>query len=345
MNALRIGAGFLGAISSVNDLEHLRLAAQICEDGGLSSFWVADQRWQRDVYVSLADIGACTDLLLLGTRVTDPYIRHPALTAVAIATLDEATGGRAIMGIGAGGSGFRQLGLARTKPAVAVRELIEVMRRLWRGEEFEFEGRIINWRRGALEFQCRADIPVVIAARGPLLLELAGEVADAAIVASGVSPGGVAWAKQLIAKGELRAGRQQGQTELMHMTYISIDDDPRIASQTVKKALVGTVVGSHPAYDFLKANGLEIPSDLAAYLDSGGYDAPRIIELIPDSFVGKLAIAGTVEECASQLQGLLDAGIQHPLLAPIPRQDGGEIEILEQFVNRIMPELKAVSRA
>ena len=206
---------------------------------------------------------------------TDPYIRHPALTAVAIATLDEASDGRAILGIGAGGSGFRQLGLARTKPAVAVRELIEVIRRLWRGEEFEFEGRIINWKRGELEFKCRPDIPVVIAARGPLLLELAGEVADSAIVASGVSPGGVAWARHLIAQGELRAGREQGQTELMHMTYISIDEDPRVARQTVKKALVGTVVGSHPTYDFLKANGLEIPSDLSAYLDSGGYDAPE----------------------------------------------------------------------
>jgi len=342
---IRIGAGFLGAISSVNDVEHLRRAARICQDGGLASFWVADQRWQRDVYVSLTDIAARTDSLLLGTRVTDPYIRHPALTAVAIATLDEASGGRAILGIGAGGSGFRQLGLARTKPAVAVRESIEVIRRLWSGEEFEFEGRIINWKRGALEFKCRPDIPVVIAARGPFLLELAGEVADAAIVASGVSPGGVGWARQLIAKGEMRAGRPQGQTDLMHMTYISIDEDPRVARQTVKKALVGTVVGSHPTYDFLRANGLEIPSDLSAYLDSGGYDAPRIIELIPDSFVDKLAIAGTVEDCAIQLQGLLDAGIQHPLLAPIPLRDGGEIEILEQFVSRIMPELKAVSGA
>ena len=249
------------------------------------------------------------------------------------------------MGIGAGGSGFRQLGLTRTKPAVAVRKSIDVMRRLWRGEEFEFEGRIISWKRGALEFKCRPDIPVVIAARGPFLLELAGEVADGAIVASGVSPGGVAWARELIAKGEMRAGRQQGETELLHMTYISIDEDARVARQTVKKALVGTVVGSHPTYDFLKANGLEIPPDLSAYLDSGGYEAARIIELIPDSFVDKLAIAGTVDDCAQQLQGLLAAGIQHPLLAPIPLRDGGEIEILEQFVSRIMPELKAVARA
>jgi 5,10-methylenetetrahydromethanopterin reductase len=341
VSGMRIGAGFLGAISTVNDFEHLRLAARICEDGGMTSFWVADQRWMRDVYVSLADIAAHTDRLLLGTRVTDPYIRHPALTAVAVASLDEVSGGRAILGIGAGGSGFRQLGLARTKPALAVRESIQLIRRLWSGEEFELEGQIIGWKRGALEFKCRQDIPIVIAARGPLLLELSGELADGAIVASGVSPGGVAWAREKIAKGERRAGRQLGSTELMHMTYISIDPEPAVARQTVKRALVGTVVGSHPTYDFLKANGLEIPSDLFAYLDSGGNAASRIIELIPDSFVGKLAIAGSVDECARQMQGLLDAGIQHPLLAPIPLHDGGEIQILEQFVSQIMPALVA----
>lgn len=340
---VRIGAGFLGAISSVNGVERLREAARVCEDGGMASFWVADQRWMRDVYVSLTDLAARTRTMLLGTRVTDPYIRHPALTAVAIATLDEASGGRAILGIGAGGSGFQQLGIDRTRPALAVRESIEVIRRLWKGEEFAFHGEIVQWNMGGLEFRCRPDIPIVIAARGPYLLELSGEVADAAIVASGVSSGGVDWARQRVAKGERKAGRAEGSTELMHMTYISIDRTPEVARQTVKRALVGTVVGSHPTYDFLKANGLEIPAALFAYLDSGGRTPARIIELIPDSFVDKLAIAGTTEDCTEQMQSLLDAGIQHPLLAPIPVDEGGEVELLRTCVDRIMPHLKVAS--
>jgi len=341
--SVRIGAGFLGAISSVNGMRQLREAARVCEDGGLASFWVADQRWMRDVYVSLTDLAANTKTMLLGSRVTDPYIRHPALTAVAIATLDEASGGRAILGIGAGGSGFRQLGIARTRPALAVRESIELIRRLWKGEDFEFHGEIVQWNRGALEFKCRPDIPIVIAARGPQLLELSGEMADAAIVASGVSQGGVDWARQRIAKGERKAARTPGSTELMHMTYISIDERPEVARQTVKRALVGTVVGSHPTYDFLKANGLEIPADLYAYLDSGGQEPARIISLIPDAFVDKLAIAGTVDGCAEQMQSLLNVGIQHPLLAPIPKHEGGEIALLRTCVDRIIPQLKVAS--
>jgi 5,10-methylenetetrahydromethanopterin reductase len=340
---VRIGAGFLGAISSVNGVERLREAAKVCEDGGLASFWVADQRWMRDVYVSLTDLAARTRTMLLGSRVTDPYIRHPALTAVAIATLDEASDGRAILGIGAGGSGFKQLGISRTRPALAVRESIELIRRLWNGEEFEFHGEIVHWNRGALEFKCRPDIPIVIAARGPQLLELSGEMADAAIVASGVSAGGVDWARERIAKGERKAGRLPGTTELMHMTYISIDDAPAVARQTVKRALVGTVVGSHPTYDFLKANGLEIPADLYAYLDSGGQEPSRIIALIPDAFVDKLAIAGTIDDCVEQLQSLLEVGIQHPLLAPIPKVEGGEVDLLRICVERIIPRLKVAT--
>jgi 5,10-methylenetetrahydromethanopterin reductase len=338
----RMGAGFLGHISGQVGFAELEAAARICEEGGLDSFWVADQRWMRDVYVSLTYLAARTERLLLGTRVTDPYVRHPGLTAVAIASLDEASGGRAVMGIGAGGSGFAQMGLERPKPALAVREAIEICRRLWAGEEFELDGRILSWRRGRLEFECRPDIPVVIAARGPRLLELAGEVADGAIVASGVSPGGVGWARQLITRGERRAGKQEGGTELLHMTYISISEDRERARQVVKKGISGAVSGSHPTYDFLAANGLEVPGELYRYLDAGAGDPARIVELIPDSFVDKLAIAGTVDECGDQLQALLDAGIDHPLLSPIPVEPGGELDILSSVVTHVLPDLRGM---
>lgn len=338
--SLRVGAGLLGHISGSSDFSCLREAAKACEDGGMDSFWVADQRWMRDVYVSLADIAAHTDRLLLGTRVTDPYVRHPGLTAVAIASLDESSGGRAVMGIGAGGSGFASIGLKRLRPAVAVREAIELIRRLWAGGEVEYQGQIVHWERGSLEFKCRPDIPIVVAARGPRILELAGEVADGVIIASGVSQGGIEWARDRVRMGERRGNRVPDSTELLHMTYISIHRDRRLARQVVKKGVVGAVSGSHPAYDFLTANGLEIPPALYAYLDSGQREPERIMELIPDSFVDKLAVAGTLDECGEQLETLIRLGIQHPLLSPIPVNPGGEIEILRQVTGAILPRLR-----
>ena len=124
------------------------------------------------------------------------------------------------------------------------------------------------------------------------------------------------------------------------MTYVSIDKDRQAARRVVKMGILGAVSGSHPTYDFLAPNGLEVPADLFAYLDSGARDRQRIMDLIPDSFVDKLAIAGTVDDCALQLQALLETGIQHPLISPIPVEQGGELRILELFTSQILPGLR-----
>ena len=92
--------------------------------------WVADERFSRDVWVTLGLLAGKTSNLHLATCVTDPYIRHPALTVSAIASSDEITGGRAALGIGAGISGFGALGITRVSPATAIREAVELMRLL-----------------------------------------------------------------------------------------------------------------------------------------------------------------------------------------------------------------------
>jgi hypothetical protein len=124
------------------------------------------------------------------------------------------------------------------------------------------------------------------------------------------------------------------------MTYLTIDEDPRRARQTVKQALVGTVIGSHPTYDFLRANDLDIPDDLFACLDAGCRDPIEIAPLIPDSFADKLAVAGTVDDCGERLASLYEAGIEQPLLTPIPRVPGGEVAMLKHVVDQIIPHLR-----
>jgi 5,10-methylenetetrahydromethanopterin reductase len=340
--ATRFGAGFLGHVSGLVTVPEVARTAELCERHGLDSFWVADQRWMRDVYVSLAAAATRTDRLLLGTRVTDPYIRHPSLTAVAVASLDELSGGRAVLGIGPGGSGFAEIGLRRERPVAALRESIGLIRQLWAGDAAALDGQVVRWNGGRLDFECRPDIPVVLATRGPKLLELAGEVADGAIIAVGTAPEAIAWARERIEAGERRAGRPPGSTELLHMTYVTLDRNPGLARQAVKHGVLGAVVGSHPRYDFLRAAGLEVPPALFDYLESGQRDRRRIIELIPDAMVDKLAIAGTADDCAEQLARLVESGIQHVLLAPIPVERGAARAMLEQVLTRVLPLVRAV---
>jgi 5,10-methylenetetrahydromethanopterin reductase len=242
--------------------------------------------------------------------------------------------------MGAGGSGFAQLGLAREHPATAIREAVALIRQLWRGQQAEFHGQLIDWAGGGLEFRCRPDIPVVIAARGPRLLELAGEIADGAIVAAGVAPGAIAWAAERIAEGERRARREPGSTEILHMTYVAVDNDVAAARRAVRHAIYGVVAGSHPHYEFLRAAGVQPPPALVAYLDSGGRDRQEVIGRISDEMVDALTIAGTDQDCQAGLEALLRAGVHHIVLAPVATDETDEIGSLRRIAGAILPHIR-----
>lgn len=89
-----------------------------------------------------------TSRLRLAPCVTDPYTRHPAITAMQIATLDEITGRRALLVMGAGRGGFREMGLAQPSPATALKEAVVLIRQLLRGETVTYEGKIVRFHDG-----------------------------------------------------------------------------------------------------------------------------------------------------------------------------------------------------
>src|ERR1700761_3094700 len=78
---------------------------RLAEEAGYDGLWHADERFFRDCWAGLTVAALSTSRIRLGICVTDPYVRHPALTATAFATVDEISGGRAVLGLGAGISG------------------------------------------------------------------------------------------------------------------------------------------------------------------------------------------------------------------------------------------------
>src|SRR6516162_9293729 len=145
---MQMGLLKLGDASVRAMVERARLAEAV----GYGTVWLADERFYREVYSCLTHLAAHTSKVLLGPCVTDPLARHPALTAMAIATLDEISGGRAILGIGAGISGFAELGIERKKPARAICEAIELIRALLRGKTVDYRGEVIALNHGRLSF-------------------------------------------------------------------------------------------------------------------------------------------------------------------------------------------------
>src|SRR5688500_3233121 len=111
----------------------------MAEAEGYADFWYSDEKFYRDPWVGLTLAALESRAIRLGPGVTEPYARHPARLAMAIASLDEVAGGRAVLGIGAGGTGFPPMGIERRKPAVALREAVAVIRALLAGETVTYE--------------------------------------------------------------------------------------------------------------------------------------------------------------------------------------------------------------
>src|SRR5262249_38049070 len=155
-----------------------RQRVRTLEAGGFSHLWLTDSSLHaRDGYSYLTLAALESETLRLGTAVTHPYSRHPAVNLVAITTLDELSSGPAFYGTGAGDRPVTELGLTRA-PVRVVREMVDVSRRLLGGETVTWQGRASRLDDATLRFGGRPDLPIYLAASGPRMLELTGEAAD-----------------------------------------------------------------------------------------------------------------------------------------------------------------------
>src|SRR5215831_9539867 len=209
--------------------------AELAEANGYAVVWLADERFYREVYTSLGQIAAHTSMVLLGPCVTDPYSRHPALTAMAIATLDEISGGRAILGIGAGISGFAELGIERKRPARAIRESIDLIRALLRGETVDYHGEVVAFDHGRLSFKPgRANIPVYVASNGPLGQRVAAELADGVIMEACASTAEVRALRSAVEGWVRTAGRDPRSIRVVARLNTCIAEDGGAARDAVR---------------------------------------------------------------------------------------------------------------
>ena len=317
--------------------------AELAEELGYDFLWYADEKFFRDPFVSLAVAAQHTQRLKLGIGVTEPYARHPALTAMAMATLDEAAGGRAVLGISAGGSGFPPMGIRRARPTVALAEAIELMRRLWRGETVTVQGDVVSFTNGRLSFApLRPRIPVYIAARGRRMLRLAGQIGDGAIIAPFASPPGLRYTVDLIEAGAHEAGRSLDELDLVGRVDVCIAEDRPTAAQTVKRWIALPLWSSYPNWDYLDPLPIpRVPAEIRAVLATRDYT--RIDEAalgIPDSFVEHLAVAGTLDDVARQTLAIAQSGVTQVTIHPVQAPGQGVADVLRSFAREVMPAVR-----
>jgi 5,10-methylenetetrahydromethanopterin reductase len=285
------------------------------EELGFDHLWLTDSSLHaRDSYAYLTLAATHSTRLQLGTAVTNSVTRHPAVTAAAIATVDEISGGRGILGIGAGDRPLRALGL-RPSSVATLEAAVDVVRRLWRGDAVDIDASAFRLEAAHLRFAVRADIPIFVSASGPKTLELAGRVADGVILLVGLFPEAVRWALSHVDRGARASGRPRPHVAVF--AYGAIDDD---ASRALEAARSIAAWFPQTAPHICELAGLpsSVIQEVRARYSGGEFqEAAAAARVLPDTFVRRMALAGDRREAASRIEEVLTAGADSMHVFPL----------------------------
>ena len=294
--------------------EFLAMASHI-EATGFDHLWLTESSLHaRDPYQLLALAARATTQLRLGTAVTNPVTRHPALTAVAAATLAEIAGDRAILGIGAGDRPLMALG---AKPArlAELEAAIAAIRALLAGESVTADEPGFRLVDAHLRFDAAADLPVFVSASGPRTLELAGAVADGVILLCGLDPAVVQWALDRVDEGASRAGRPRPHIAIFVYGVIDEDEPAAIAGA---RSIAAWFPQTAPIYCDLVGLDPAITRAVRESYSGGEFqEAAQAASLLPESFVQRMAVAGNRDRVTAQLAALRQVGVDSINILPL----------------------------
>jgi 5,10-methylenetetrahydromethanopterin reductase len=325
--------------------------AQMAEHAGFQDLWFADEKFFRDPFVSLTHLAQHTQRLRLGTCVTDPFTRHPALLAMAMATLDESSGGRAVLGLGAGFSGLEAMGVDRKRAVRSMRQAIGAIRRLWAGDTVSLEDDAFVLSNLNLNFAARPTIPILLASASPLMLRLAGEVADEVMLGDLGSEAVLTPALAEVQTGAARTGRSIERMRRIARLNVVLAEDLEAARNLIRPWILAYLWHAYPdwskLFDYDPAWD-ERMKPLREFIAARG-DKPRNVgdreqvlqfaPLLPESLVRRYALLGPPEAIADQVAEVSACGITQLTIFPTPLPGQTTESVLKEFVERVLPRL------
>lgn len=316
--------------------------ARLCEELGFDAIWLPDQSFHRDPYLALAAAAHATDRIQLGLGVTTPLARHPVQIARAIASLDELSGGRALLGLGAGNKKMflDKLGLSQRRAAARVRDAAQVIRRLLMGETVHWEQPDLVVRDVQLEFPARGAVPIYVASRAPLMLAVGGEVADGVIAEALFTTGGIQYFFERVERGARTAGRNPSAVDTVCWQVVDVTDDRAGGVEALREWAAHIIGASND--DIVQRLGIDTEVGAAihaAYREGGQKQAAQFVT---DWEVDAVAIVGDADHCANKVRQMIDAGVNSMTLL-VRGSMTNKARIVRQFSENVMPRLEAVA--
>lgn len=278
------------------------------EAAGFDFMWMPDTpllagRW-RDVYMHLGAAADATSTLRLGPGVTNPLTRHPLTTASTIATLDDASDGRADLVVGTGYSSAYIIG-RKAATLANMADAVTLWRGIYGGETTELGG---SWIAVDPPYP---RVPIIIAATGPKMLAQAGRIADGVLIHVGAAPEAVAWALEHLEAGMAEAGRSREEVQRILVITACVDDDRARAIEHMRPAAAGLCRHRHANILFGRA-GVEVPTIPVDYVDpypDMGHavdweEAKRAASYVTDDAVEVSIALGSGAEVADRVRAL-----------------------------------------
>jgi len=309
--------------------------ARLGEEVGFDYLWLFDSHvlW-REPYALLALIAEHTKRLRLGTCVTNPGTREPSVTASALATLDELSGGRMDLGIGRGDSARRVLG----KPPITLahtEEAIHVIKELVEGRPVAYEGTELQ-----LTWSGKWTLPVWVAGYGPMALSMTGRVADGVILQL-ADPDLIRWFVGQVREAAVSAGRDPEKLQVQAAAPLHLG--PRDLGRK-RTRWFPALVSNHVVDLVNKYPREQLPDSLTGYItDRTGYDYHHHAEVgssnagfVGDEVTDRFCVLGELDEVVEKLRVLADAGVTQ---FNVYLMNGDEREQLEQIGREVIPAL------
>ncbi len=298
---------------------HVRYA----EERGFEAVWQAESRLVREATVPMAAYAAVTETINVGSGVVNNWTRNVGLLAATFVTLDDLAPGRILLGIGAWWDPLAsKVGISRRKPLQAMRETVEVTRRLLAMEQVTFHGDFVDVDDVRIDVvhgdRSPRRIPIYIGATGVRMLEVAGEIGDGVLLNYLVSPDYNSRALEALGEGAARAGRTLHEIDRPQLVVCSLDEDREAALDRARE-LVTQYLGQQP--HLMKASGVDqsLLDEIGRVLTwpAGPEEIRRAAGLVPDEVVQLITASGTADECRAKVRQYMETGCTCPVLYPL----------------------------
>ena len=294
--------------------DYQELSSQ-AEKNGFEAVWVPEGGG-RDSLTSLATIAMKTDAVKLGTGILPIFARTPTNTAMGAAGMAAVSDGRFLLGLGVGHAPTVESrdGIPFNQPMTRMRETIQIIKALLSGEEVNFTGKqfkITGASMGAATPKTK--VPIYIAALGPQMLEMVGELADGVLM-NWTAVDYLGEAIGHIKRGAEKAGRDPNEIDIAGYVRVAVGDNLTESRDSLRRQVAR--YASNPFYrNFFAQTGFDKEmSAAAAALADGNLD--KAADSITEEMQDQVAIVGTVEECRAALEKRRAAGLQLPVIAP-----------------------------